>query len=163
MKYSFRGISWNMKYLQKILLFQNLNFIAYICHQKKHTFWNLIVLRSICYSKNISKKKFKKTKTYMNQTMVEKQNDKSACYNIYLKLLLPEKFRHYPRMNATSYHRPYIGFYTFITYAFYITYTYNYETCIHYFIIYWFLKFTTVHIFHFYKNVFSITQSKECN
>ena len=37
------------------------------------------------------------------------------------------------------------------SYAFYITYTYNYETCVHYFIIYWFLKFITVHVFHFYK------------
>ena len=31
-------------------------------------------------------------------------------------------------MNATSYHWSYIGFYTFITYASHITYTYNYDT-----------------------------------
>ena len=33
MKYSFRGISLNLKYFHEILLPQYLNFIAYVCHQ----------------------------------------------------------------------------------------------------------------------------------
>ena len=32
MKYSFRGISWNMKCFHELFLFQYLNFIAYISH-----------------------------------------------------------------------------------------------------------------------------------
>ena len=58
---------------------------------------------------------------------LKNRNDKSACDNIFSELLLTDKFRHYLRMNATSDCWLYIDFYTLITYAFYITYTYNYE------------------------------------
>ena len=95
MKYSFRGISWNIKYAHEI--------------------------------------------------------GKSTYDNMFSELPLSDKFRPYLRINATSYYWSCTDFYTFITYAFYITNTYDCETCIHYFIIYWFLKFTTVHVFHFYK------------
>ena len=41
----------------------------------------------------------------------------------FLKFLLTGKFRHYLRMNATSYHGAQIDFYKLITYASYITNT----------------------------------------
>ena len=56
---------------------------------------------------------------------------KSAWVNIVLKPLFTDKCRHYFWMTATWC----TGFHTVITF----TYTY------------WFLQFTTVHVFHFYK------------
>ena len=51
-------------------------------------------------------------------------------FNIFV---LTAKFRHYLRMNATSYYKSYIDLCTLITYTSYITYIYNYTTCNDYF------------------------------
>ena len=68
------------------------------------------------------------------KSWLKKRNDKSACVSIFLELQLTDKFRHYLRMNATSYYWSYIDFYTLITYTSYITCTYNCTACIDYFI-----------------------------
>ena len=96
MKYSFRGISWNMKYVHEI--------------GKKYMWLHIF-------------------RTAVNWQIPALSSNE--CYII-------------------LYYWSYIDFYTFITYAFCITFTYNYETCIHGFIIYWFLKFTALHVFCFY-------------
>ena len=48
-------------------------------------------------------KKFKKTKTYLNETMAEKQDGQKCMCQHVSELLLTDKFQHYLRMNATSY------------------------------------------------------------
>ena len=106
---------------------------------------------SIYYSKNKNKKNSRPKRIWMKPWLKNK-NKKSAHANIFSEFPLTEKFRHCLRMNATSYYWPYTEFYTSINYTLYITYTYNYEICIHYFFIYWFLKFTTVHV---YKIIFT--------
>ena len=111
--------------------------------QRKHIFWNLIALHSICYSKNKNKKKSKRPKRIWMKLWLKNRNNKNAFHNIFSVLLFTDKFRHYLRMSASIIH------WLLYTYALYITYTCNYETCIHYFFIYWFLDFTTVHVFHF--------------
>ena len=105
---------------------------------------------SIYYSKNKNKKNSRPKRIWM-KPWLKNRNKKSAYANIFSEFPLTEKFRHCLRMNATSYYWPYTDFYTSINYIFHITYTYNYEICIHYFYIYWFLKFTAVHVFNFYK------------
>ena len=109
----------------------------------------LLKFNSITWYLLLKKQKQKKTKPWLKN-----RNDKSECDNIFSELPLTDKFRHYLRMIATLYYWLYMDFYTLINYAFYITYPYNDEISIHYFIIYWFLKFTTVHVFHFYKCLF---------
>ena len=84
-------------------------------------------------------KKFKKTEMYLNGTTNEKEEQKRACVSIFSELLLTGKFQHYLRINATSCYGSYIDFYTLITctsYISYITYAYNYTSCIDYFVIY---------------------------
>ena len=56
------------------------------------------------------------------------RRDKSACANIFLELPLTNLFRDYFGMNVTSSYWSYIDFYTLITYASYITFTYNHDT-----------------------------------
>ena len=107
----------------------------------------------IFYSKNKNKQNLKRAKRIWMKPWLKYRNDKSACDNIFSELPPTDKFRHYLWMNAASYYWSCINFYTLITYAFYITYTYNYEICIHYFIIYWFLKFSIVHVFPLYKQL----------
>ena len=51
---------------------------------------------------------------------LKNRKDKSARVNIFLEHPLTDEFRHYLRMNPTSY----IDFYILITYTFYISYTY---------------------------------------
>ena len=63
-------------------------------------------------------------------------SDKSACDSIFSELSITDKFRYYLRMNANLYYWSCTHFYTSITYTFYVTYTYIYGTCIHYFTIY---------------------------
>ena len=81
----------------------------------------------------------------------EKNNTEAhVITNIFSELLLTDKLLYYLQMNATSCYWLHIDFYTLL---FYITYTYTYRACIDYFIIYWFLQFTAVHVFHFYKQI----------
>ena len=79
---------------------------------------------------------------------------------MFSELPLTGKFRPYLRMNATSYYWSYIDCYTFITYAFYISYTYNCETCIasSYTDFQNSLQYT---FFIFANNFFSITQLEQ--
>ena len=77
------------------------------------------------------------------------RNDRSACVNILSEHLLTDKFPHYLRMNSTSYCWSYIDFYT-VTFLYYLHFTYT--GCIGYFIIYWFLRFATAHVFHCNSN-----------
>ena len=69
---------------------------------------------------------------------LKNRNDRSACVNIFSEILLPDKFWHCLRMDAT---RTWIFLY----------HTYIYTAYIDYFIIYCFSQFTTVHAFHFKK------------
>ena len=46
---------------------------------------------------------------------LKNRNGKSAFVKMFSELLLTEKFQHYLRMNATSFYRSYIDFYTLIT------------------------------------------------
>ena len=93
---------------------------------------------NICYSKQ-RQKKIKKFKTYLNETMAEKQERQK---NIFSELLFTNKFQHYLRMNPTSCYWSYTDFYSLITFilwslnTFYITCTHNYTVRIDYFDIY---------------------------
>ena len=50
------------------------------------------------------------TKTFQYETMIEKQErQKCMCQHVF-ELLLTNKFRHYLRMNATTYYWSYIYF-----------------------------------------------------
>ena len=62
--------------------------------------------------------------------MIEKRSDKSACANITLELLLTTNsdiILESMELHTID-HTLYIHFYTWITYAFYITYNYNSNT-----------------------------------
>ena len=60
----------------------------------------LVLIDTICYSRETRTKKFEKTKTYLNETISEKQEQQKCIFS---ELLLTAKFRHYLRMNATLY------------------------------------------------------------
>ena len=105
-------------------------------------------------------KKFKKTKTYLNgnhgwETGTTKVHVwayfQKFCNWQILTLNESSTFWHL-RMNAMSPYWSYIDFYTLITYTSYITYIWNYTTCIDCFIIYWFLHCTKAKNF-FHWNV----------
>ena len=54
---------------------------------------------------------------------LKNRNGERACVNIFSEFLLTDKFRHFLRINATSYHCwSCIDFYTLVTYTSYITY-----------------------------------------
>ena len=60
----------------------------------------LILINIISHSLNNlpppkKKKKIKKTKTYLNETMPEKQDRQSALVNVFSKLLSTNKFKNY--------------------------------------------------------------------
>ena len=65
----------------------------------------LILINNICYSKNKNKKKSKRRKSIWMKPWLKNRNNKSAYNNIFPELLLNDKeeFRHYLRMNTTSY------------------------------------------------------------
>ena len=103
----------------------------------------LSLINNICHTKNKNKKIRKKSKRPKLSQWKYHQNDKSTYANILLELLLTEKeeFCCYFRMNTTSYRWSYL----------YIMHWLLDHILIDYYIVYWFLKFTTVYIFHFYK------------
>ena len=103
----------------------------------------LVLINNICHTKNKNKKIRKKSKRPKLSQWKYHHNDKSTYVNILLELLLTEKegFCCYFRMNTTSYHWSYL----------YIMHWLLHHILIDYYIVYWFLKFTTVYIFHFYK------------
>ena len=101
----------------------------------------------------LKQKNSKRPKRIYMRAWLKSGNDKSAGVSIFYEILLINKFQHYLRMNAKSYYWPYIDFYTLITYTSYNTYTYNYTTFIDYFFIYWYLQFTTIHVFQFYEEL----------
>ena len=52
------------------------------------------------------------------------RNNSSACVNLFAEHLSTDKFRHYLRMNSTSYCWSYIGFHT-LTFLYYLHFTYS--------------------------------------
>ena len=111
-------------------------------------------INNISCSKSNNKKKSKRSKRIWMKPWMIKRNDKNAWVNIFSELLLDDKFWQYLQVNATSY----IDFYTLITYTSYITYTYNYTTCIDYFItiLVFTIHYSTRTFFNFTSNFFSI-------
>ena len=77
MKYSFRGISWNMKCFHEILLLF-FSSIKKSCLQRKDVFWwrKFII---IFVTHKTKTKKFKQSKTSLNENMTE-QKDRSAYF-----------------------------------------------------------------------------------
>ena len=75
-------------------------------------------------------------------------NNRSACVNIFSEHLLTDKRRYYVRMNSISYYLSCTDFYGSI-------FLYYLHLCIDYFIIYWFLQFTTIHVLLFLEIVLS--------
>ena len=156
---------WTMKCFHETLLLYCLKVIAHVSHQYKNCVLrekvssdseNLIALILInnifCWKQ--------KQKNQKDQNVAEWNHDwntgttKKHCVSLFSELRLTDKFQHYLRMNAISYYWSYNYFYILITFHI-LYYTYNNTVCIDYF------DASTVHVFHFTNNFFSITQLKQ--
>ena len=113
----------------------------------------LILINNICCPKQKQKNQ-KRPKRIWIKPLLKKQEPQKACVSLFSELLLTDKFQHYLRMNAISYYWSYNYFYILITFHI-LYYTYNNTVCIDYF------DASTVHVFHFTNNFFSITQLKQ--
>ena len=73
---------------------------------------------NIYYLYNKNKKNSKVQNASERKHGWKNRSNESAWVNIFLEHLLTEKFRHYLRINSTSYYKSYIDFYT-LTYLYY--------------------------------------------
>ena len=151
-------LSWNTFTLVSQCHCACFSSIQKLCWQTKAIFWQR-KSNSINFDKYFllkpKTKKSKRPKCIWMKPRLKHRNDKKACVSLFSEIRLTDKFHHYLQMNVISYYWSYNYFYILITFHVYITYTYNNTVCIDY------IDASTVHVFHFTNNFFSITQLKQ--